>query len=279
MRRFSLAVAGFWGWPQRLHWPPRRTCASPISRTSGTTVAATRRSRRATATPRIQRRTLRCRRRQRMKAPASGSRTSRPQRSTRSMSNKMTAGANDYCTVPSVGDAWAGFYYSSNKGATWANSLLPGYGRTRRRKDRPRRSIGSSSLPAIPCRTGIARIICTTAASRSTALSPGTVRSGSPGTTGARRSPRPTTSSRRSSRAERRPRSSRAIFEDKVELEADDGVDSPHSGQRLRLLGAVHRIRQQTTSSSSRARPTVVARGRRRRSPRQSTATRSATSP
>jgi hypothetical protein len=41
--------------------------------------------------------------------------------------NKMTAGANDYCTVPSVGDAWAGFYYSSNKGGTWVNSLLPGY--------------------------------------------------------------------------------------------------------------------------------------------------------
>ena len=41
--------------------------------------------------------------------------------------NKMTAGANDYCTVPTVGDAWAGFYYSSNRGAAWANSLLPGY--------------------------------------------------------------------------------------------------------------------------------------------------------
>ena len=24
-------------------------------------------------------------------------------------------------------DAWAGFYYSSNKGASWVNSLLPGY--------------------------------------------------------------------------------------------------------------------------------------------------------
>jgi hypothetical protein len=41
--------------------------------------------------------------------------------------NKMTAGANDYCAVPTVGDSWAGFYYSSNKGTTWANSLLPGY--------------------------------------------------------------------------------------------------------------------------------------------------------
>ena len=39
----------------------------------------------------------------------------------------MTAGANDYCTVPTTTDAWAGFYYSSNGGAAWTNSLLPGY--------------------------------------------------------------------------------------------------------------------------------------------------------
>ncbi len=36
-------------------------------------------------------------------------------------------GANDYCTVPTVGDAWPGFYRSSNGGATWTDSLLPGY--------------------------------------------------------------------------------------------------------------------------------------------------------
>jgi hypothetical protein len=42
-------------------------------------------------------------------------------------SNKMTAGSNDYCAVPTTTDAWAGFYYSANKGASWANSLLPGY--------------------------------------------------------------------------------------------------------------------------------------------------------
>lgn len=41
--------------------------------------------------------------------------------------NLMTAGANDYCTVPTTGDSWAGFYYSSDRGATWTNSLLPGY--------------------------------------------------------------------------------------------------------------------------------------------------------
>ena len=40
---------------------------------------------------------------------------------------KMTAGANDYCPVTTTTDAWAGFYYSSNTGATWTNSLLPGY--------------------------------------------------------------------------------------------------------------------------------------------------------
>jgi hypothetical protein len=38
-----------------------------------------------------------------------------------------TAGSNDYCTVPTAGDAWAGFYRSADRGGTWADSLLPGY--------------------------------------------------------------------------------------------------------------------------------------------------------
>jgi len=38
-----------------------------------------------------------------------------------------TAGSNDYCTIPTNGDAWAGFYRSSDAGATWVDSLLPGY--------------------------------------------------------------------------------------------------------------------------------------------------------
>jgi hypothetical protein len=38
-----------------------------------------------------------------------------------------TSGSNDYCTVPTAGDAWAGFYRSSSGGATWTDSLLPGY--------------------------------------------------------------------------------------------------------------------------------------------------------
>jgi hypothetical protein len=38
-----------------------------------------------------------------------------------------TSGANDYCTVPTAGDAWAGFYRSTDSGATWTDSLLPGY--------------------------------------------------------------------------------------------------------------------------------------------------------
>ena len=37
------------------------------------------------------------------------------------------AGSNDYCTVPTVGDAWAGFYRSTNSGTSWTDSLLPGY--------------------------------------------------------------------------------------------------------------------------------------------------------
>jgi hypothetical protein len=39
----------------------------------------------------------------------------------------LTAGANDYCPVPTTGDTWAGFYYSSDRGTSWTNSLLPGY--------------------------------------------------------------------------------------------------------------------------------------------------------
>jgi hypothetical protein len=38
-----------------------------------------------------------------------------------------TAGSNDYCTVPTAGDAWAGFYRSTNGGSNWTDSLLPGY--------------------------------------------------------------------------------------------------------------------------------------------------------
>jgi hypothetical protein len=41
--------------------------------------------------------------------------------------NKMTAGSNDYCAVPTTTDAWAGLYYSGNGGGSWVNSLLPGY--------------------------------------------------------------------------------------------------------------------------------------------------------
>jgi hypothetical protein len=37
------------------------------------------------------------------------------------------AGSNDYCTVPTAGDAWAGFYRSTSSGAKWTDSLLPGY--------------------------------------------------------------------------------------------------------------------------------------------------------
>lgn len=41
--------------------------------------------------------------------------------------NVWASGANDYCTVPTVGDAWAGFYRSSDAGSHWKDSLLPGY--------------------------------------------------------------------------------------------------------------------------------------------------------
>jgi hypothetical protein len=38
-----------------------------------------------------------------------------------------TSGSNDYCGIPTNGDAWAGFYRSNDSGASWVDSLLPGY--------------------------------------------------------------------------------------------------------------------------------------------------------
>jgi hypothetical protein len=40
---------------------------------------------------------------------------------------RMTAGSNDYCSLPTTTDAFGGFYYSTDGGATWTDSLLPGY--------------------------------------------------------------------------------------------------------------------------------------------------------
>lgn len=39
----------------------------------------------------------------------------------------ITAGANDYCGIPVWADAWMGFYVSQDSGASWKNSLNPGY--------------------------------------------------------------------------------------------------------------------------------------------------------
>jgi len=39
----------------------------------------------------------------------------------------VVAGSNDYCAQIVNGDVWPGFYRSTNGGATWADSLVPGY--------------------------------------------------------------------------------------------------------------------------------------------------------
>jgi hypothetical protein len=39
----------------------------------------------------------------------------------------VVAGSNDYCTVEVAGGTWTGFYRSTNSGASWVDSLLPGY--------------------------------------------------------------------------------------------------------------------------------------------------------
>jgi hypothetical protein len=39
----------------------------------------------------------------------------------------IVASSNDYCGVPTIGDAWQGIYTSTDGGTTWKDSLLPGY--------------------------------------------------------------------------------------------------------------------------------------------------------
>src|SRR5437773_3303586 len=38
-----------------------------------------------------------------------------------------TAGANDYCAAIVNGDVWVGYYRSTSGGASWQDSLVPGY--------------------------------------------------------------------------------------------------------------------------------------------------------
>lgn len=41
--------------------------------------------------------------------------------------NIVVAGANDYGMVPVFGDAWLGFYVSDDNGASWFNTMVPGF--------------------------------------------------------------------------------------------------------------------------------------------------------
>jgi len=41
--------------------------------------------------------------------------------------NIVAVGANDYRMVPAFADAWLGFYVSSDGGATWFNTMVPGF--------------------------------------------------------------------------------------------------------------------------------------------------------
>src|SRR2546426_7071823 len=39
----------------------------------------------------------------------------------------VVAGSNDYCAALVNGDVWSGYYRSTDGGATWQDSLVPGY--------------------------------------------------------------------------------------------------------------------------------------------------------
>src|SRR3989442_3020971 len=41
--------------------------------------------------------------------------------------NVVVAGSNDYCAALVNGDVWSGYYRSTDGGANWQDSLVPGY--------------------------------------------------------------------------------------------------------------------------------------------------------
>src|SRR6266511_3041571 len=73
------------------------------------------------------------------------------------------AGANDYCAQIVNGDVWAGYYRSTNGGASWKDSLVPGYP-----------ADASAARPATRPRPSTGMAACSTRSSASTAPSPST---------------------------------------------------------------------------------------------------------
>ena len=90
----------------------------------------------------------------------------------------VVAGSNDYCAEiqNGSGNVWAGYYRSTNGGATWSNSLVPGYPPTPPRRARRRRRTGAARRPEIRHRRSTAPVGCSTASSASTAPSRRTAR-------------------------------------------------------------------------------------------------------
>jgi hypothetical protein len=145
-------------------------------------------------------------------------------------SSKVTAGANDYCPVQTTTDAWAGFYYSTDGGGSWTNSLLPGYPTDTSTEGRQSPLQGLVAGAGDPVQDwdrsghlyygGIAfnRVAPTNASiwvARYNWNPPFAAPDYEFTTIVSRGTPSPIF---------------KGHFEDKIELEADDGVASPHSG-------------------------------------------------
>jgi hypothetical protein len=144
--------------------------------------------------------------------------------------NKMTAGANDYCSVPTITDAWAGFYYSSDRGASWANSLLPGYPTDTSTEGRASPLHGFVTAAGDPVQDWDRQNHLYYGGIAFNRLQPG---NGSIWVARYNWGPPFAVPDHEHTKIVSRGTPTAfgvGIFEDKVELEADDGVNSPHAG-------------------------------------------------
>jgi hypothetical protein len=112
--------------------------------------------------------------------------------------NIVASAANDYGMVTVIGDAWLGVYVSSNGGATWFNTMVPGFpsdtSPTRHPQEAPRRCSPSMapvtrSFASMPQATSTSRASPSTGTS-TRPTSPSTTSSSSRGTTTRRARPR-----------------------------------------------------------------------------------------
>jgi hypothetical protein len=167
----------------------------------------------------------------------------------------MVAGSNDYCAEiqNGSGNVWTGYYRSTNGGATWSNSLVPGYPADTSAAGLASPAHGDCAAAGDPTQSFDGQghlyygFICFNRAKPVN------------GSLYVARYDADGASYVRTVQVERGTPSVWGLFQDKINLVADQSVGTPTAGTST-SRGPATAARRPTTWSSSRAPPTVAAR-------------------